>query len=124
MLYNENITYDQSGISYVGTIIINVFGLPSPIVISNINVAISTSQDYSNQTTVGVISYDIFSDGIITIQATETQASAIVQAIAAYDESSSGVISLELSDHQANAVAATSTVSSTSANAEITLLQF
>jgi hypothetical protein len=96
MLYNENITYDQPGLSYVGTIIINVEGLLDPIIISNVNVAITTSQDYSNATTVAVLSYDIYPEGIITIQATQSQANALVEAV----------------------------TSSGSGTAEITLLQF
>lgn len=96
MLYNENITYDQPGLSYVGTIIINVEGLLDPIIISNVNIAITTSQDYSNATTVAVLSYDIYPEGIITIQATQSQANALVEAV----------------------------TSSGSGTAEITLLQF
>lgn len=93
MLYNENITYDQSGISYVGTIIINVDGLSAPIIISNVNVAIATSQDYSNATTIAVISYDIYPEGIVTIQATQSQANALVEAVAS---SSSGTAEITL----------------------------
>lgn len=82
MLYNENITYNQSGFNYVGTIIINVEGLSTPIIINNVNVAISTSEDYSNATTIAVISYDIYPEGVITIQATQSQADALVEAVA------------------------------------------
>jgi hypothetical protein len=121
MLYNDNITYNQPSINYVGTIIINIPGVSNPIVLSNINVAVSTSQDYSNATTVAVISYDIYSEGILTIQATESQANAIVQVIASFDEAGSGTISLESIGNQSNAISQASTISSSSATAEVTL---
>lgn len=82
MLYDQNISYNQAGLSYVGTIIINVVGLVNPIVISNVNVAVNTSQDYSNATTVAVMSFDIYPEGVITIQATQSQADAVIEAIA------------------------------------------
>jgi hypothetical protein len=122
MLYNDNISYSQPGINYIGTIVINIPGVPNPIVLSNINVSVSTSQDYSNATTVAVISYDIYSEGILTIQATESQANAIVQVIASFDETGSGAISLESVGNQANATSEASTISLNSATAEVTLL--
>lgn len=121
MLYNQNITYNQPGLSYIGTVIINVLGISNPIIISNLNVAVSTSQDYSNATTVAVISYDIYSEGILTIQATESQANAIVQVLASYDEGASGAISLEAIGNQSSATSVASTVSLSSGTAEITI---
>ena len=121
MLYNENISYNQPGLSYIGTVIINVLGISNPIIISNLNVAVSISQDYSNATTVAVISYDIYSEGILTIQATESQANAIIQVLASYDEGASGAISLEAIGNQTSATSVASTVSLSSGTAEITI---
>jgi hypothetical protein len=81
MLYNQNISYNQQGLTYIGTVIINILGISNPIIISNLNVAVSTSQDYSNATTIAVISYDIMPDGILVVEATESQASAIVEIV-------------------------------------------
>ena len=121
MLYNQNISYNQQGLTYIGTVIINILGISNPIIISNLNVAVSTSQDYSNATTVAVISYDIYSEGILTIQATESQANAIVQVLASYDEGASGAISLEAIGNQPRATSVASTVSLSSGTAEITI---
>jgi hypothetical protein len=121
MLYNENISYNQPSLSYIGTVIINVLGISNPIIISNLNVAVSISQDYSNATTVAVISYDIYSEGILTIQATESQANAIIQVLASYDEGASGAISLEAIGNQTSATSVASTVSLSSGTAEVTI---
>jgi hypothetical protein len=79
MQYNANISYNLPGLTYIGTIIINVVSLNSPIILSNVFVAVNTAEDYSNATTVAVLSYDIMPEGILVIEATESQASAIVQ---------------------------------------------
>lgn len=82
MLYNSNIEYNQSGLSYIGTIIINVLGLDSPIILSNLTVSVGISQDYSNNTTIAVISYNIEPEGILIVEATAAQASALIQSVA------------------------------------------
>jgi len=66
---NENIIMDQAGISFVGTIVIHVQGIPNPIILSNLNLNLSTLSDNSNFTTIAVISYDLAPTGILTIEA-------------------------------------------------------
>lgn len=94
MLYNSNINYSQPGLTYIGTIIINVASLNSPIVLSNIFVAVNATEDYSNATIVAVLSYDIAPEGILVIEATESQASAIVQIVSETSVSSTAEITL------------------------------
>lgn len=94
MLYNQDAVYNQSSISYIGTIIINVASLNNPIILSNVFVAVNTVEDYSNATTVAVLSYDIMPEGILVIQATESQASAIVQIASQTSVSSTAEITL------------------------------
>lgn len=80
MLYNEqSVIFDQPGISFVGTIIINIIGVNNPIILSNLNLNVSTLSDNSNFTTIAVVSYDLAPTGILTIEATQDQAYAIVE---------------------------------------------
>jgi hypothetical protein len=95
MLYNDLITYNHNNITYTGTIKINVPGIPSPIILGNVSVAISTNPDYSNATTIGVVSYDFAPNGILTIEATQDQAEALVSADFIYINSASGEVSVE-----------------------------
>jgi hypothetical protein len=94
MLYNENISYSQPGLTYIGTIVINVVSLNNPIILSNIFVTVNSTEDYSNATTVAVLSYDIMPEGILVIEATESQASAIVQIASQTSASSAAEITL------------------------------
>ena len=84
MLYNDIITYNHNNITYSGILYINVIGISSPIVVNNITVVVSTEADYSNATTMGVVTYDISPSGIITIEATSDQAAAITEASTIY----------------------------------------
>lgn len=80
MLYNNNILYDQPQISFVGTIVINVIGIENPIILSNVSVSVSLYEDFSNATTVAVLSYDVVENGILVVEATQSQASALIEA--------------------------------------------
>ena len=80
MLYNGLIGYNQTNVTYNGTLILNVIGLTSPIIVNNTTVVFSTSEDNSNFTTMGIISYDTDPFGVMTFEVTEEQADAIVGA--------------------------------------------
>lgn len=77
MQYNSNISYNQSGIFYTGTIHIFIQGISAPIIINGVSVALSKEEDYSNATTIGVISYDLAPSGILVIETTADQVSGI-----------------------------------------------
>lgn len=95
MLYNDIITYNQTNITYTGTVQINVPGISNPIILSDILVVVSTEPDYSNATTIGIVTYDFAPTGEIIIEATQDQAEAIVQAQVLLINSVSGEISIQ-----------------------------
>lgn len=80
MKYNDIISYNEPNINYVGTLVINVPGIINPIVVHNVNIAIGVIEDFSNLTTIGVVSYDLAPTGIITIEASAEQAYALAEA--------------------------------------------
>jgi hypothetical protein len=80
MLYDDLISYNESNVAYNGTLILNVLGLSNPIIVNNARVIISTSEDFSNFTTGGIITYDVNSYGLMTMEVTDEQASAIIDA--------------------------------------------
>ena len=79
MTYNEIITYNQEGFTYIGTVVLKIQGISNPIVLNNINIVYIDNIDYSTTTTIGVISVDVGPTGVITISATNEQASALIQ---------------------------------------------
>lgn len=79
MFYNENIFYNSINITYNGSVNISVPGIPVPINVEDLTVVIGSSIDYANATYSGEISFDYFPTGVITIQATQQQASAIAE---------------------------------------------
>lgn len=79
MLYNDIISYNQTNITYNGTLILNVLGLNSPVIINNATVAFSSTIDNSNFTTMGIISYDIDPYGVMTFEVNQEQANAIAE---------------------------------------------
>jgi len=91
MRYNDAIAYNQSGLSYYGSLIINIQGISNPIIIGNVNVIEISAEDYSNATTIAVMSIDYTSSGVMTIQVSSSQAGAVYQA-----SQKSGEIALKL----------------------------
>lgn len=73
MLYNDIITYNHNNVSYIGTLYLNIVGFSNPIILNNVNVIFTNETDFSNATTIGIVSYDISPSGIITISGTESQ---------------------------------------------------
>lgn len=81
MLYNENASYNFPSMSYAGTLIINVPGLSSPIILNSITVITDTREDYSNATTIGVVAIDYSPTGVVTIDVASSYAGVISQSI-------------------------------------------
>lgn len=93
MLYNQDITYNQSGFSYVGIVVIKIKGISNPIILNDIKVFFSNNQDYSTATTIAVLSVDIAPSGYITIEALQSEGSALIQAetITVYSNTTVGI---------------------------------
>jgi hypothetical protein len=80
MLYNSNITYNNSSYTYNGNLIIKAPSLISPIILNNIIVSFSSNEDYSNYTTIAVVSMDMSPSGILTLEVLDKDVSAISSA--------------------------------------------
>jgi len=80
MIYNEAITYDSPNVSYDGTLIIYADSLISPIVLNNVTIFYAANEDYSNLTTIGVLSIDISPQGVVSIEVLDNDVSAISSA--------------------------------------------
>lgn len=81
MQYNGQISYDSQNYSYSGTLIIYAPSLASPIVLNNINIVFGGGEkDYSNYTTVALISIDVAPSGFITIEVADESIEALVSA--------------------------------------------
>ena len=80
MIYNEAITYDSPNVSYDGTLIIYASSLINPIILNNITIFYASNEDYSNLTTIGVLSIDINPQGIVSIQVLDEDVNAISSA--------------------------------------------
>ena len=79
MLYDQNLAYSEPNYSYTGTLIIYAPSLSSPIILNNINIQIGGGQeDYSNYTTIAVVSMDISPSGLVTIEVLDQDLSALV----------------------------------------------
>lgn len=80
MIYNEAITYNSPNVSYDGTLIIYASSLINPIILNNITIFYTSNEDYSNSTTIGVLSIDINPQGIVSIQVLDEDVNAISSA--------------------------------------------
>jgi hypothetical protein len=78
MLYDTSIIYNQPNYSYSGTLIIYAQSLSSPIILNNITILIGGQEDYSNYTTIALISMDISPSGIISVEVLNEDIAAIV----------------------------------------------
>jgi hypothetical protein len=78
MLYNEPIAYSQAGTSYTGDLYIYVASIENPIIVNNITFFFTSNEDYSNLTTIGVISVNVSSEGRISIEAYPEQVNALL----------------------------------------------
>lgn len=80
MQYNDNIKYNEPYVLYDGVFQVLAPGLSNPIVLSNVTLFLSQDQDYSNATTVAILSMDVNSNGIITVETTSDGLAALVGA--------------------------------------------
>jgi hypothetical protein len=78
MLYNEPIAYSQAGTSYTGDLYIYVASIENPIIVNNITFFFTSNEDYSNLTTIGVISLNVSPEGRISIEAYPEQVNALL----------------------------------------------
>lgn len=87
MLYNNTIAYNQPGTSYLGSLVVSVASMPLPIIIHNINIVFGGAADYSNKTTIAVISIDIAPSGLITIETVKENLAALtsIQTLTLYE---------------------------------------
>ena len=99
MLYNDLIAYNQSGVSYHGTLVLSVPGMSNIILPSSIAIYIADEIDYTNATTVGFATIAFVSSGSVTIETTQQQAYSIAESSVVYlinsGNSSTQTISLE-----------------------------
>jgi len=89
-----NMSYNEPLISYAGTLVINVQGLSNPIILNNINVITNTRQDYSNASTIGVISIDYAPTGIITLEVGNSQSGQLLNSLGSIRTSGEIVVEL------------------------------
>lgn len=80
MRYNEPIAYNASNVTYNGTVIVYASSLLSPLILNNITVFYANDEDYSNYTTIGVLSIDVDPTGIISVEVLDQDVSAISSA--------------------------------------------
>jgi hypothetical protein len=80
MLYNEAITYNQANTTYTGDLYIYVASIENPIIVNNVSFFFVSNQDYSNLTTISVISVDVSPEGRISIEAYPDQVNALLGA--------------------------------------------
>lgn len=87
MLYNSNLTYNNPGVTYVGSLVIKVASLLSPIILNNIKISFAGTPDYSNKTTIAVLSIDVSASGVITIETVQENLSALtsIEAVTIYE---------------------------------------
>jgi hypothetical protein len=95
MLYNSNFSYNESGIVYQGSLLISVLGLSSPILVNNITILIDPLDDYSNNTTIGIVSYNLNPIGIMSFETTDLQAEAITSSEVITLNSVSGEVTIQ-----------------------------
>ena len=77
-MYNMGIAYSQNNATYSGTIIIYAPSLNNPIILNNISITSVNQLNYSNYTTIAVLSIDTSPDGTITVSVIDQTASALI----------------------------------------------
>ena len=72
------IAYNENNATYSGTIIIYAPSLENPIILNNISITSVNQLNYSNYTTIAVLSIDTAPDGTITVSVIDQTASALI----------------------------------------------
>ena len=80
MIYNEAINYNSPNVTYNGTLIVYASSLINPITLTNLTIFYSSNEDYSNYTSIGVISIDISPQGVISVEVLDNDVAALVSA--------------------------------------------
>ena len=80
MKYGEAIAYNSPNITYNGALVIYASSLSSPIILNNVTIFYSSNEDYSNYTTIGILSLDTSPDGVISITVLDKDVAAISSA--------------------------------------------
>ena len=79
MLYNDLIEYSQTGVSYEGSLTLSVPGFSLILLPPSISVYIGDEPDFSNLTSVGLVTIESVKTASITLQATQQQAESMAQ---------------------------------------------
>jgi hypothetical protein len=93
--YNSGLSYNEQHFIYSGSLVISAPSLPYPVLIGDVTVLVNPLEDYSNFTSVGIVSYDFVPTGVISIQATDSQYQAITNSSILILNTSSGELSIE-----------------------------
>lgn len=104
MLYNDNFSYSQSGVSYQGTLYLNIDSISSPVILPNVSIYYAQDIDYSNVSTIGLVTIESMSNGIVTMQTTQSQAQILAEVSTIY------ILSSSESSTQVNSLVGQSTV--------------
>ena len=80
MIYNEAINYNSPNVTYGGTLVVYASSLINPITLTNLTIFYSSNEDYSNYTSIGVISIDISPQGVISVEVLDNDVAALVSA--------------------------------------------
>lgn len=91
LLYNQLLSYDAPSITYGGNIGISPSSILNTIQIGNPSITSLATQNASNSTTIGVISYDFAPTGQIT-------------GVISYDLASSGQVTMEVTSSPGTAI--------------------
>ena len=103
MLYNDLISYNQPGINFIGDIKIIVPGVSSPILIGGVKVFFASEIDYSNSTTLGVVTVVYSSSGSISLGTGQQSSTALVSYVVS-ETDSTAQISIETDLDTATAI--------------------
>lgn len=92
MLYGSPISYNEPQYSYIGNLYIYVPGNENPIIVPNVTIFYALNEDYSNLTTISVISIELQSNGIIVVIAENEDYSALLSAEILYTDGASQIL--------------------------------
>lgn len=123
ILYNDSVAYDQSGFSYLGDLVLVVPGLDSSIVLSNVKIFYTENIDYSNNSTIGLITVDNKPFGVIEFQQIDENSYSTIQSVRILAVGSNSTISIDSGnlDNNSASTIESSYVSSTGSGTTITI---
>ena len=120
MRYSDAIAYNESSVTYVGSVEIRISGLSNPIIVNNLIVNFTNAVDYSNQTAIGFITINSVATGYIVIEADFQQAQAISSA-EIINITSAGEVSVVGMDFQQNETISSSEIVNISSACEVSI---